>query len=129
MQFVGKYYGKTKAFFISLDNSNEFEILRPYFLVTSYNRPRKGSINRMDCLVSGKVWDGTQRHGYGYSWSADVYGTLFSLIKQMYWDKLSESAKSELDSWDTHNDHAEFSESLLDELRKLNDEKMRERWG
>lgn len=112
--------GRPDYFFLKIDNPLEFNLIQPYFIVTSYEHPRKGSILRMDCLFSGSVWQGKQRHGYGYSSSADVYETLISIIKALYGKSLTDETKKELASINTHNEHFTISEKALKELQTLN---------
>lgn len=113
--------GKVQNFFIATDNPEEWAILQPYYFVTSIDKPRKGNIYEMNKLFKN-VWFGRQYHGYGYSASADVYGTLFEIIKTLYKGKLSESALNELSEINTHDTTANFSAELLAELKKLNNE-------
>ena len=112
--------GKPQYFFIKIDEPAEFNFLRPYFLVTSIDKPRFGRILEMNCLFSGSVWQGRQSHGYGYSCSADVYGTLIDAIYKLYDKKLSDESKQELTAINTHEDTLKLSENLLKELAKLN---------
>lgn len=112
--------GKPQYFFIKIDEPAEFNFLQPYFLVTSFDHPQFGSILEMECLFSGSVWQGRQRHGYGYSCSADVYGTLIDAIRKLYSKELSEESKQELTAINTHESTLKLSENLLKELTKLN---------
>lgn len=117
---VGKYVGKSKCFFLKIDDGIEFNFIQPYFLVTTGDHPRKGAINRMDCLFGNSVWEGTQQHGWGYSWSADVFNTLIDIIHKLYDDKLSDEAKNELREINAHDNQIDLSTGLLEELQKLN---------
>ena len=119
--------GKPNYFFIKSDNPKEFNFIQPYFLVTSSDHPRKGSIKSMECLFSGSVWYGKQSHGYGYSSSADVYNTLISIIKALYNNKLSDKAIKELNNINTHDDEIKLSKRLLEELEKLNSQALDEK--
>lgn len=112
--------GRPDYFFLKIDNPLEFNLIQPYFIVTSYEHPRKGNILHMDCLFSGSVWQGKQRHGYGYSSSADVYETLISIIKTLYGKSLTDETKKELASINTHNKRFTVSEKALKELQTLN---------
>lgn len=112
--------GKPQYFFIKIDEPAEFNFLRPYFLVTSIDKPRFGRILEMNCLFSGSVWQGIQSHGYGYSCSADVYDTLIDAIYKLYKKDLSEESKHELNAINTHESTLKLSENLLKELTKLN---------
>ena len=121
MEFTNIYHnGKPQYFFIKLDAENEYNFLQPYFLLTSYDHPRLGRILEMECLFSGSVWQGRQSHGYGYSCSADVYGTLIDAIKKLHGKKLSSTAKEELNAINTHDNALTLSAELLAELATLN---------
>ena len=121
--------GKPDYFFIKADNPKEFNFIQPYFLVTSSDHPRKGSIKSMECLFSGSVWYGKQSHGCGYSSSADVYNTLISIIKALYNNKLSDKAIKELNNINTHDDEIKLSRRLLDELSALNIETLNNKYN
>lgn len=121
--------GKPDYFFIKADSPKEFDFIQPYFLVTSSDHPRKGSIKSMECLFSGSVWYGKQSHGYGYSSSADVYNTLISIIKALYNNKLSDKAIKELNNINTHDDEIKLSRRLLDELSALNIETLNNKYN
>jgi hypothetical protein len=116
--------GKVERFFIKIESPKEFEILRPYFLVTTHEKRRHGNILEMDVLFSGEIWQGRQTHGYGYSSSADVYNELIHIILKTYNKKgrggLSTESAEELRRVNTHDDTITFSEKCLDELRELN---------
>lgn len=121
MEFTTIYRnGKPQYFFIKIDEPAEFNFLQPYFLVTSMDKPRFGRILEMECLFSGSVWQGRQSHGYGYSCSADVYGTLIDAIYKLYKKELSENAKQELNSINTHDSTLILSIATLKELATLN---------
>lgn len=121
IEFTTIYHnGKPQRFFIKIDKPSEFNFLQPYFLVTSYDKPRYKRILEMDCLFSGSVWQGRQSHGYGYSCSADVYGTLLRAISELYEGKLSEAAQDELNDINQHDNIISPSDSLLAELATLN---------
>jgi len=121
MEFTTIYRnGKPQYFFIKIDEPAEFNFLQPYFLVTSIDKPRFGRILEMECLFSGSVWQGRQSHGYGYSCSADVYGTLIDAIYKLYKKELSENAKQELNSINTHDNTLILSIATLKELSTLN---------
>lgn len=121
MEFTTIYRnGKPQYFFIKIDHAEEFNFIQPYFLVTSMDKPRFGRILEMECLFSGSVWQGRQSHGYGYSCSADVYGTLIDAIHKLYRKELSDESKQELTAINTHDDTLKLSENLLAELAKLN---------
>lgn len=114
--------GKCQNFFIKLDRLDEFQFLHPYFLLTTYDRPRYKSILEMDCLFAGDVFYGRQKHGYGYACCADVYGSLICAIQELHKAKLSEAAMAELNAINHHNERLNLSDALLDELGILNSE-------
>lgn len=121
MEFTTIYRnGKPQYFFIKIDEPAEFNFLQPYFLLTSMDKPRFGRILEMECLFSGSVWQGRQSHGYGYSCSADVYGTLIDAIYKLYKKELSEESKQELSAINTHDNILKLSGNLLRELARLN---------
>lgn len=121
MEFTTIYRnGKPQYFFIKIDEPAEFNFIQPYFLVTSMDKPRFGRILEMECLFSGSVWHGRQSHGYGYSCSADVYGTLIDTIYKLYNKELSEESKQELNAINTHDNILKLSGNLLRELARLN---------
>ena len=121
MEFTTIYRnGKPQYFFIKIDEPAEFNFLQPYFLATSMDKPRFGRILEMECLFSGSVWQGRQSHGYGYSCSADVYGTLIDAIYKLYKKELSENAKQELNNINTHDSTLILSIATLKELATLN---------
>ena len=122
IEFVGRYENRKHHFYLKTETAEEFAFLQPYFLVTSFDHPRKGRINRMDCLFSGEIWEGTHGHGWGYSCSADVYGTLIDIIQKLHKGKLSEESQEELRNINTHNDRLNLSTHLLAELEILNAE-------
>lgn len=121
MEFTTIYRnGKPQYFFIKIDEPAEFSFLQPYFILTSMDKPRFGRILEMECLFSGSVWQGRQSHGYGYSCSADVYGTLIDAIYKLYSKELSEESKQEINAICTHDNILKLSGNLLKELAKLN---------
>ena len=128
IEFAGRYENRKHHFYLKIEKDAEFNFIQPYFLVTDIDHTRKGSINRMDCLFSGQVWEGTHRHGYGYSCSADVYGTLIEIIRKNYGKKLSSESLDELDKINTHDDRLNLSDRLLEELSRFNIEKLEERF-
>lgn len=48
--------GRADYFIIRTEKPEEWELLRPYYLQTSYNKPRAGRILEMSCLFSDSVW-------------------------------------------------------------------------
>ena len=129
IEFAGRYQARGHHFYLKIDKDTEYAFLQPYFLVTDSDHTRKGSINRMDCLFSGTVWEGTHRHGYGYSCSADVYGTLIDIIIKSYGKKLSAESLAELKGINTHDYRLNLSDKLLAELEILNAEAFEKRWN
>lgn len=121
MEFNAVYKnGRPQYFFARLDKPEKWEILRPYYLLTTSDHPRAGRILEMDCLFSGHVWRGRASHGYGYAYSADVYGTLLDLIRKLHGKHLSVAAVQELDAINTHEDRLTLSDATLQELAALN---------
>ena len=82
----------------------------------------------MNCLFSGSVWQGRQRHGWGYSSSHDVFSQLLENINKLYKNKLTEKAQNELKKINTHDDKINLSEETLNELDKLNAEQLQKKW-
>lgn len=121
--------GKIERFFIKTENAKEFNFIQPYFLLTSLDKKRNGNILEMDCLFSGSVWQGRQRHGWGYSSSHDVFIQLLENINKLYKNKLTEEAQNELKKINTHDDKINLSEETLSELDKLNGEYLAKKWG
>lgn len=129
MQYQSIYKnGKPQYFFIAADKPEEWHFIQPYYLVTSIDRPRKGNILEMEKLMLN-IWYGRQIHGYGYSSSADVYGELIHIIKELYKDKLTPAAIDELNAINTHDDSMILSDSLLDELKALNNEYIEKKYN
>lgn len=130
MKFTTIYRnGKPQNFFIKLDQPEEFEFLQPYFILTTSDKPRFGRILEMDCLFSGSVWYGRQSHGYGYSCSADVYGSLIEAIHKMHGGALSPETTQELNTINTHEDDLQLSENALNELKTLNAAALERKWN
>lgn len=121
MEFARIYKNsRPQYFFIRLDKPDEWEFLRPYYLMTTSDHPRAGRILEMNCLFSGHVWSGRASHGYGYAYSADVYGTLIGLIRKLHGKRLSAAATQELNEINTHEDRLTLSDATLQELAALN---------
>lgn len=74
----------------------------------------------MSCLFTDRVWSGRASHGYGYAYSADVYGTLIGLIRKLHGKRLSAAATQELNEINTHEDKLTLSDATLQELAALN---------
>lgn len=95
MKFTSIYKnGKPDYFFIALDVSkHEFNFVQPYYIVTDIDHTRHGRIREMNALVSlgdTQIQYGKGMHGYGYSFSADIYGELIDIIRKLYKDELTE---------------------------------------
>ena len=118
--------GKIERFFIKATMQEFNALLKPYYMVTSYDHPRKGSILEMESLFSCEVWQGRQTHGFGYSSSADVYGTLLEIIRKMHKNSLTAEEMAELYKVNTHNEELNLSQELLQRLAQLNNEKAEE---
>lgn len=115
--------GKPEYFFLKVDDLKEFQaFIRPYFIVTTIDKPRKYSIKSMNCLFSCSVWSGKQYHGYGYSSSADVFNSLIEIIKTLHKKRLTPQDLQELSAINAHDDKIELSQSLIDNLIKYNTE-------
>lgn len=120
--------GKPERFFIKLDHMHEYPFLQPYFILTSIDKPRFGDILEMECLFSASVWQGRQRHGYGYSCSHDVYATLINAINKLHKGKLTEDALKEINSINPDNSTLKLSAETLAELSILNGEALSEKF-
>lgn len=121
MEYTSIYKnGRPVYFFIKADKPEEWNFIQPYFLCTNIDKPRCGNILEMECLFSGSVWYGRQRHGYGYSASHDVYGQLISCIDKLHGGKLSETARSELHGLNIDDNRQTISAETLAELAALN---------
>lgn len=130
MEFTTIYRnGKPQYFFIKLDDIREFAFLQPYFILTSIDHKRFESILEMECLFSGSIWQGRQRHGYGYSCSADVYGSLLSAIRKLHKGKLSQDVLDELSSINTHDHKLQLSLKAIEELSTLNNIALEEKYN
>lgn len=116
--------GKPDYFFITIDRkTGERAFIQPYFIVTSFENPRRGRINEMNVLENMNevtTYYGKATHGYGYSHSADVYGELIDIIKTFYKKELTDKEKEELDKINTHNEEINLSPELLEHLAELN---------
>lgn len=130
MKFATIYHnGKPQNFFVKIDRPEEFEFLQPYFILTTSDKPRFGRILEMNCLFSHSVYYGRQHHGYGYSCSADVYGSLIEAIHKLYDSALSPETVQELDAINTHEDDLWLSENALNELKTLNAATLERKWN
>ena len=130
MEFTTIYKnGKPERFFIKVDNINEYAFLQPYFLATDIDHTRHGSILEMDCLFPSSVWQGRQRHGYGYSASADVYGELIRIIEKIHKNRLTVADREELHKINTHDAKLILSENLLTNLSNYNSEELNKKYN
>ena len=78
----------------------------------------------MNALISigdAQIQYGKGMHGYGYSFSADIYGELIDIIRKLYKDDLTESELEELRKINTHDDDLELSEGLIAHLGEHNE--------
>ena len=66
--------GRADYFVIRTEKPEEWELLRPYYLQTSYDKPRAGRILEMACLFSDSVW--CVRLSRSYAGTADVFRAL-----------------------------------------------------
>lgn len=133
MKFTSIYKnGKPDYFFIAVDNEkHEFQFIRPYYIVTDIDHPKHGNIKEMNNLISiGStiIAYGKGSHGFGYSFSADIYGELIDIITTLYKDDLTEAEKEELRKINTHEDELTISEGLLEHLTELNHKAFDEKW-
>ena len=134
MEFTGKYNGKKVNFYIKA-KGKEREFIQPYFIKTSIDKTRSGRIYNMNVLFSYDsksniiIYDGTQGHGYGYSFSADVYGELIEIIKQVHKKRLTAYDLKQLEKINTHDDAQHFTPKFLENLKKYNNEALAEKWS
>ena len=117
--------GKPERFFIKADDPKEWAFLQPYFLATNIDHTRHGNILEMNCLFSGEVWQGRQKHGCGYSASSDVYGELIHIIKKIHKNRVTSSDIEELRKTNTHEDKITLSPELLNNLSQYNSEQFK----
>jgi hypothetical protein len=123
MEYTSIYKnGKPERFFIKADDPKEWAFLQPYFLATNIDKKRHGNILEMNCLFSGSVWQGRQRHGYGYCAAADVYYELITIINKIHKKRLTASDREELRKINTHEEKLALSPQLLENLSRYNDE-------
>lgn len=133
MKFTSIYKnGKPDYFFIALDvTKHEFNFVQPYYIVTDIDHTRHGRIREMNALVNlgdTEIQYGKGTHGYGYSFSADIYGELINIIRTLYKNELTESELEELRKINTHDDDLELSEGLITHLGELNNKAIEEKW-
>ena len=126
MEFTTIYRnGKPERFFIKVNNLKEYAFIQPYFLATDMNHTRHGSILEMECLFSGSVWQGRQRHGYGYSCSADVYSELIRIIEKLHKSRLTENDRETLSKINTHDHDLKLPDEFLNNLSEYNSEALK----
>lgn len=137
MKFTSIYKnGKVQNFYIKANEKEYNAFLQNYFILTTIDKKRLGNILEMDCLFSNdykhigseSVYIGRQRHGYGYSASADVYGELIQTIKKLYKNDLTEEEINKLDKINVHDDTLEIDNQLLEKLQNLSNAKLYEKW-
>lgn len=133
MKFTSIYKnGKPDYFFIALDNKkHEFDFIQPYYIVTDIDHTKVGRIKEMNALINlgdVSIQYGKGLHGFGYSFSADIYGELIDIIKKLHGKKLTDAEIAELNAINTHDDDLELSEGLLTHLRELNAEAIEAKW-
>lgn len=128
--------GKVQNFYIKANKKEYNAFLQNYFILTTIDKKRLGNILEMGCLFSNDykhagseaVYIGRQRHGYGYSASADVYGELIQTIKKLYKNDLTEKEINKLDKINVHDDTLEIDNQLLEKLQNLSNAKLHEKW-
>ena len=131
MEFNSIYKNyKPDYFFITIENK-ERPFVQPYFIVTDIDHKKRGNIIYMEVLQNFgdfTTYYGKGRHGYGYSFSADIYGELIDIIKTLYKDDLTDEEKEELSKINTHDEKVTLSEGLLAHLKELNAKALDEKW-
>lgn len=131
MEFNSIYKnGKPDYFFITVEGE-ERAFIQPYFIVTDIDHKKRGRITYMEVLQSFGTFTtyyGKGRHGYGYSFSADIYGELIDIIRTLYKNDLTEVEKEELSKINTHDDKLVLSKELLAHLKELNAKALEEKW-
>lgn len=131
MEFNSIYKNyKPDYFFITIENK-ERPFVQPYFIVTDIDHKKRGRITYMEVLQSFgnfTTYYGKGRHGYGYSFSADIYGELIDIIRTLYKDDLTEAELEELRKINTHDEKVTLSEGLLEHLKELNKIALDEKW-
>ena len=131
MEFNSIYKnGRPDYFFITIE-SEERPFVQPYFIVTDIDHKKRGNITYMEVLQSFgnfTTYYGKGRHGYGYSFSADIYGELIDIIETLYKDALTEAELEELRKSNTHDEKVVLAEGLLAHLKELNEKALEEKW-
>lgn len=131
MEFNSIYKnGRPDYFFITIE-SNERAFVQPYFIVTDIDHKKHGNITYMEVLQNFgnfTTYYGKGRHGYGYSFSADIYGELIDIIKTLYKNDLTNEEKEEINKINKHEDIIKLSDSLLRHLKELNENALEEKF-
>lgn len=131
MEFNSIYKNyKPDYFFITIENK-ERPFVQPYFIVTDIDHKKRGRITYMEVLQNFgdfTTYYGKGRHGYGYSFSADIYGELIDIIRTLYKNDLTDDEKEELSKINTHDEKVALSEGLLTHLKELNKIALDEKW-
>lgn len=110
--------GRADYFVIRTEKPEEWELLRPYYLQTSYDKPRAGRILEMTCLFSDSVW--CVRLSRSYAGTADVFRALVDLALKLHGGQLSAAAVKELNGANTCTHRLTLSDATLQELATLN---------
>lgn len=110
--------GRADYFVIRTEKPEEWELLRPYYLQTSYDKPRAGRILEMTCLFSDSVW--CVRLSRSYAGTADVFRALVDLALKLHGGQLSAAAVKELNGANTCTHRLTLSDATLQELAALN---------
>ena len=131
MEFNSIYKnGKPDYFFITIE-SKERPFVQPYFIVTDIDHKKHGNITYMEVLQNFgnfTTYYGKGRHGFGYSFSHDIYSELKCIIKTLYKNDLTDEEKEELGKINTHDKKVTLSEGLLAHLKELNTKALEEKW-
>ena len=131
MEFTGRREGNKILFYIQA-KGNEREFIQPYFIKTSIDKTRNGRIYEMEVLFSYNtktktiIYNG--RQGHGYSFSADVFGELINIIKQVHKKRLTAYDLKQLDKINTHDSEQTFTPKFLENLKQYNAEALHEKW-
>lgn len=110
--------GRADYFIIRTEKPEEWELLRPYYLQTSYDKPRARRILEMTCLFSDSVWG--VRLTRCYAGAADVFRALVDLALKLHGRQLSAAAVEELNGSSTCSHRLTLSDATLQELAALN---------
>lgn len=110
--------GRADYFIIRTEKPEEWELLRPYYLQTSYDKPRAGRILEMKCLFSENIW--CVRLIRSCAGTADVFRALVDLALKLHGGQLSAAAVDELKGSNTCSHRLTLSDETLQELAALN---------